>query len=1157
MTVVADQIAQLEAAIAAQDELRPVLGDESVDTAVAVLRAQLEMLLSQREATPQAAPADAESTPTALRVGQAALDQLQARVPAALADKARRTRASRRSDVERRNVTVLIADLSGFTALGERFDPEIIREFQDDLFDEIASVVYANEGFVEKFVGDAVVAIFGAPLAHEDDPERALRAALAIRERMEGINERWVEQLGQPLELHIGINSGPVVAGQIGGPERGGAYSVTGDTINTASRLQDAASPSQILVSLNTNRLTHEAFTFRRLKPIRVQGKRNAVGVFELRRAKLYPGKSRGVRGLSSAMVGRGTELKKLKRVTDGLTALRGQVVIVTGEAGIGKSRLMAEWQADLAKEVRWLEGRSYPGASAVPYGPFADLSRRYAGITDEDSEFRARLRLRQALKRTLSAGLEERAIFGGMLGMRPEGDEAAYLATLSSQALKQRLFGLIDDLFTRLAQQRPTVLVLEDLHWADGSSLELIQHLLPLVRRVPLAIVGVFRLGQGEPPLWPLITAEYGDRLTQIELAPLAPASTVTLVEQLLSTSELLPPAAQKLIIGKAEGNPFFVEEVIRSLIERGGLERSEDGRRWNVTSLIEGITVPDTLQGVLMARLDRLPLDTKRIAQQAAVIGRIFQQRVLLRLAEDAARLVADLSQLERDELIRELRRDPELEYIFKHALTQEVAYESLLAPQRRDLHARIGAALEELVADRIGEFQATLGEHFLRGEVWDKAYTYYRDAGDAARRLHAYPEARLHYENALQAVSAMPRSDEIRREIIDITLKQMVVSWGAEDPERNLAKLTEVEALAKDLPAPDGTSGPDRIRLARIHYWMGRIHYYRDQPREAIGYFQQVMAVAQELGDEELLAIPLAVMGRALVVQGHFGKAIPFLARAVGLLEGSDELLDWSFSRAYHGIAIAAGGHQAEGLAETADALAGAEETKNPTAIAGCQMVMAFQRFLARDTQAFYDQARAGSDAGRRAGNSLMVSIGLGFEAWALSMLGQHETAEERMAEAYAEAEKIGGRWVLADWIAAARAELALNAGRPDEAIARTGAAIEMASAIGGIFAEALARRVWGLALARLGPDRQEEADLQMQASLQLFEAGQCTLEVAHTHLAWGLLCRDRGDRRRATEHLEQARDLFKTAGLTATAKEARAALSATKKEIHVPA
>jgi class 3 adenylate cyclase/tetratricopeptide (TPR) repeat protein len=1153
VTLVADQITQLRAAISAQDQLRPVIGDESVDAALSVLQAQLEVLLSQQAPPAQDAAPRADSARPAATTEEEALDALQARVPAALADKARRTKASRRAEVERRNVTVLFADLSGFTALGERFDPEIIREFQDDLFDEIASVVYAHEGFVEKFVGDAVLAIFGAPLTHEDDPERALRAALAMRERMNGINERWVDRLGQPLELHIGVNSGRVVAGQIGTGE-GGGYSVTGDTINTASRLQTAAQPSQILVSSSTYRLARQAFTFRQLKSINVRGKREAVTVYELSRAKLYPGTARGVRGLNAPMVGRGTEIEKLKGVTQGLTAGTGQIVIVAGEAGIGKSRLMAEWRKSLEKDVRWLEGRSYAGASGVPYGSFADLSRRYAGISDEDSESRARSRMRQALKRILPGGLETNALVASMLGMRLERDEAEHLATHSPQEIQQRLFALIEDLLRRLAQQQPTVLVMEDLHWADDSSLELIQHLLPLVRQVPLAIVGVLRRGEAEMPWWPVVTENYADRLTHLELVPLARASTVTLVEQLLSSNGLLPDVVQNLIIGKAEGNPFFVEEVIRTLIERGGLERSDDGRRWVVTARIEGMNVPDTLQGVLMARLDRLEAGTKRIAQQAAVIGRIFQQRVLLKLAEDVARLEADLSHLEREELIRELRRDPDLEYIFKHALTQEVAYETLTAPQRRDLHARVGAALEELVADRIGEYQAILGGHFLRGEVWDKAAAYFRDAGDAAARLHAYPEASAHYAKALQALSTLPPADEIRRQIVDLTLNQMGVSWGAEDPGRNLAKLAEAEAIARALPAADGGIGPDRARLARIQYWIGRIHYYRDEPREAIGYFQQVLAAGQELGDEGLLAIPLAVMGRALVVQGHFDRAIPVLARALGPLEKTDEWLDWSFSKAYHGVAIAAAGQQPEGLAETEEAVARARETKNPTALAGCLIVLAFHGCLSRDARAFRDAADAASAAGRLAGNSLMISVGLGFEAWALSRLGQHHEAQERMAEANGEAEKIGGRLVAADWIAAASAELALNAGQPDEAVARIGPAIEKARAIGGIFGEALAQRTWGLALAQLQPAEHEEADLHLTTSIGLFGEGDCKLEVAHTHLAWGELLRDRGDLPNAVDHLGQAADLFKAARLLKQAKEAGAALRAARKETH---
>jgi class 3 adenylate cyclase/tetratricopeptide (TPR) repeat protein len=1141
VTLVADQIEQLRAAISAQEQLRSALGDESVDAAISLLQAQLDALLAQQAAGPAAT------------TEEAALNALQARVPAALADKARRTKASSRSEVERRNVTVLFADLSGFTALGERFDPEIIREFQDDLFDEIASVVYAHEGFVEKFVGDAVLAIFGAPLTHEDDPERALRAALAMRERMHRVNERWVERLGEPLQLHIGINSGPAVAGDIG-PEHGGGYSVTGDTINTASRLQTAAQPGQILVSSSTYRLAREAFTFRQLKSIKVRGKREAVTAHELIRAKLYPGSGRGVHGLDAPIVGRETEIEKLRALAEGLIAGTGQIVMVAGEAGIGKSRLMAEWHRSIEEDVNWLEGRSYAGASGVPFGPFADLTRRYAGITDEDSESRAGSRLRQALQRMLPGGLEANALVGSMLGMRLERDEAEHLATHSPQEVQERLFALIEDFLRRLAQQRPSVLVMEDLHWADDSSLELIQHLLPLVRQVPLAIIGVLRRGEGEIPWWPVLTESYADRLTHIELVPLARESTVTLVEELLSGTGTLPDSVQNLIIGKAEGNPFFVEEVIRTLIERGGLDRSPDGRGWVVTAAIEGMTVPDTLQGVLMARLDRLGSGTKRIAQQAAVIGRIFPQRVLLKLAEDVARMEAGLSHLEREELIRELRRDPDLEYIFKHALTQDVAYETLTASQRRELHARVGAALEELVADRIGEYHAILGGHFLRGEVWDKAFTHYREAGDAAARLHAYPEASAHYANALQALHSLPPNDDIRRQIIDLTLDQMGVSWGAEDPSSNLARLAEAEAIARALPAASEGAGPDRVRLARIQYWIGRIHYYRDEPREAIGYFQQVLAVGQELGDEGLLAIPLAVMGRALVVQGHFDRAIPVLARALGPLEKSDEWLDWSFSKAYHGVAIAAGGQYAEGLAETQEAVARARATQNPTALAGCLIVLAFHGCLSRDAQAFRDAAEAASAEGRVAGNSLMISVGLGFEAWALSRLGQYRDAEARMAEAIGEAEKIGGRIVAADWIAAANAELALNAGQPDEAVARVAPAMEKARAIGGIFGEAVAQRVWGQALAQLEPSAPEEVDSHLATSLELFEAGGCQLEVAHTHAAWGALLRDRGETAAAEDHLGSASELLMAAGLPKPATEAEASLRATRKGIH---
>jgi tetratricopeptide (TPR) repeat protein len=339
--------------------------------------------------------------------------------------------------------------------------------------------------------------------------------------------------------------------------------------------------------------------------------------------------------------------------------------------------------------------------------------------------------------------------------------------------------------------------------------------------------------------------------------------------------------------------------------------------------------------------------------------------------------------------------------------------------------------------------------------------------------------------------------------------------------------------------------------------VQYWIGRIHYYRDEPREAIGYFQQVLAVAQELRDERLLAIPLAVMGRALVVQGHFDRATPVLAQALGPLEKTEEWLDWAFSKAYHGVALTAAGFPADGLAETREAVTRAREMENPMLLAGCLIVLAFQGCLNRDATAFAEAARDASHAGQQAGNSLMISVGLGFEAWGLSRLGRHDEAEARMAEAIAEADKIGGRIVAADWVAAAAAELALNAGRPDEAMTRATPAIEKARAIGGIFGEAVAQRVWGQALAAAQPGEHEEVDLHLATALELFLEGGCKLEAAHTHAAWGELLRERGEAQLAADHLGHAAELFTEAGLTDLAQRAEADRATVGKESRVEA
>jgi class 3 adenylate cyclase/tetratricopeptide (TPR) repeat protein len=1140
MSSLEEQIAQLEAAIAAQEALRFTIGDVAVEAAIAALRVQLDALHQQQAA----APPPGQVAPEQL------LERLQSYLPKGLADK---MRAIGRIEGERKQVTVLFADISGYTALSERLDPEEVATLTNEVLKDMAEAVYQYEGYVDRLLGDAVMAVFGAPVAHEDDPERALRSALAMLERFERFNRRWIDRLGRPLELHIGINTGTVIVGNVGSDLRM-SYTVMGDTVNTASRLEDAAEPGQILVSRDTYRLTREAFTFLAMEPIRVKGKREPLTVYELQRARLAPRKTRGLRDLASAFVGREVEMAQLRDVMTDLEAGRGRIIVVSGEAGIGKSRLMAEWRREIVvgERVYWAEGRCLAYTTSASYGPFLELIRHYAGIKEEQSEDAARWRLDIAVERFFPGEAEAKAIFANLLALRLSPEESDLLDGLPGEQRRRRLFGLMEELFTRLARERPTVLVVEDMHWADATSLELVEHLLPLTERSPLAVIGVSRRRADEATPLAQAQEQYVDRFTAISLTPLSETTSLEMVAQLLTVDKdiELPSALQSLIVDKAEGNPFFVEEVIRTLIERGALAQTEDGT-WEATPLIESVTVPDTLQGLLMARLDRLPAETKWLAQQAAVIGRIFLYRVLRQMAESSASIDADLSRMERDELIRERTRDPELEYMFRHALTQEVAYQSLLAPRRKELHRKVGEALEELFAERIAEFTTIIGDHYLRGEAWGRAFDYLIQAGDAAARLHAHAEARLHYARALQAPAHLPDTEENRRRRVDALIKQTASSSRADSPEENLARLAEAERLVKELPGPDGTPGGDRLRLARVHFWMGRAHYVRGAQREAIGYFQQVLPVAQESGDAELLALPSSAIGQAMGMQGHLGQAEALLGQAIPLLEQTGNWSEWIRATGFHGLAVTEMGDCAAGVYEVQRALARAREMNALSEIALISLLLCDAYLLSGDLPRVIETARQIVEIAEQSGDRLFVYLAHGYRGWAEGRAGQFEAAAASMARSQAVAKKLGGPLMLADHFTTANAEIALGAGRIEEALALAEQAVSIAQKTGNIGAEGVARRVWGQALAALseaeGP-RWDEAEAQLAESLRLLELGQDRLDTARTHVAWGTVCRDQGDLAAAREHWEQAAAQWEASGLTSELERTRALIGA---------
>ncbi|MBU0495990.1 MAG: AAA family ATPase, partial [Chloroflexi bacterium] len=692
-------------AIAHLESQRAILGDAVVDAAVASLRQQL-----------------AELEPVA---------------PPPLAG-------------ERKFVTIMFADIAGFTALAETLDPEAVRDLMNACFDRLVPVIERYEGTVDKFIGDEVMALFGAPIAHENDPERALRAALEMRDALAEFNA----ERGLDLGVHFGVNTGLVIAGGLGSEGRE-QYSVMGDAVNLAYRLEEASERGEILVGSDTHRLTAPLFRFEALAPVRVKGKAEPVPVYRLLATRAGPGKIRGIAGLESPLVGRQTERQALQEAIERVQVGKGSIVTLVGEAGLGKSRLMAEIHAEVPPDhLYWVEGRCLSYGHSIAYLLWLDLLRGLLGVSLEDSPATTREALRTWVQGICPGLFPEVYPYLGRMMALPLNDEAATtLRGVEGEQLKANTFRTVETLLECAARQRPLVLVCEDLHWADPTSLELLEQVLSLVDRAPVLFICVFR-PEKEHGCWRIretAAQRFPHCHTDLRLEPLSATESEQLVGNLLRV-EGLPLALRARILDHAEGNPFYVEEIIRALIDNGAIVQDPVAGSWIATRDVNQIALPDTLHGVLMARIDRLHEESKRVLQLAAVIGRIFLYRILAAIAQEERELDEHLLTLQQEELIRERASVPELEYIFKHHLTQEAAYRGLLRKDRLVFHRRVAEALERLFSGRVDEQVGLLAYHWERADEPARAIDYLLRAGDQSRLAYAHQEAIDYYQRAL---------------------------------------------------------------------------------------------------------------------------------------------------------------------------------------------------------------------------------------------------------------------------------------------------------------------------------------------------------------------------------------------------------------------
>ncbi len=577
--------------------------------------------------------------------------RLAAAAPSPLIDKMRAAKLTG----ERKPVTALFADVVGSTTLAERMDPEDWTAMMNEAFDLMSKAVFRYEGTIAQLQGDAMLAFFGAPVAHEDDPERAVRAALDMVDATDEFARQLKASHGLDFRIRAGINSGPVVVGNVGTDLRY-EYTALGDAVNVAARMQAAAEPGTVLVTSNTERLAADTFDLEDLGDIAVKGKTEPVHAFRVLGLRAIPGRKRGLErvGLESPMVGRDQQLESLRAAFDVVRAGRGRVAVLLGEPGIGKSRLLAELRrsairsddgaagdgdgrdhgADGEEPPTWIEAHCVSYGRHLPYHLLLDLVRETLGIPMTASEADARVILDREVAALLGdeAGGESAGYLAHLLGLPLRIDEAER-AQIEPDVLQKRYVAAIHRLLRARAAQAPVMLVCEDVHWADPASIAVVRQIMPLAAQLRVFFLVALR-SETDSPGWGLVTEArelFGDALTEIRLEPLTDTESRDLVANLLEI-ESLPDTVRGVILARAEGNPFFVEEVVRMLIEHGVIERRGD--RWVATEEVASVEIPETLHGLLLARIDQLPDNAKRSLRVASVIGRQFPVRVLERV-------------------------------------------------------------------------------------------------------------------------------------------------------------------------------------------------------------------------------------------------------------------------------------------------------------------------------------------------------------------------------------------------------------------------------------------------------------------------------------------------------------------------------------------
>lgn len=1042
---------------------------------------------------------------------------LESHTPKHLVEKILSSRAA--LEGERKQVTVLFADVKGSTEVIQNLDPEDAQQLLDGVVKAMMEAVHRYEGTVNHILGDGIMALFGAPIAHEDHAVRACYAALAMQEAVARYGEETRDRYGFAVNVRVGLNSGEVIVRAIANDLRMD-YSAMGQTVHLAARMEQNARVGTILLTPETARLADGYIQVHALGPITVKGVDEPIEVYELIgtgtiRTRLQAAAARGL----TRFVGRDAELRVIEAAFSQAAAGDGQVVALAGDAGTGKSRLVWEvMHSYRTREWRVVETSAVAYGMATPYLPVIDLLKNYFRIASTDEHEAIRQKVVGKLL-TLDEALETSAI--PILALLDVPTDDPVWKSLEPPQRRRRTQQAVIQLLLHEARDHPLLVVVENLHWVDGETRALFDVLLERVAGARLVLMASYR-------------PEYHDEWrgrpyhTLVELSVLPTESAEELLRSLLGDDPSLEPLARRLI-EQTLGNPFFLEECVRSLDEAGTLV-GERGA-YTLAETVSHIRVPATVQAVLATRIDRLSPDEKRLLQSAAVIGKDIPYVLLAAIAElPEDQLHRELGRLQVAEFIYETRSFPELEYTFRHALTQDVAYDGLLQQRRRALHTQIVEAIERLYPERLTEHLDRLAQHAFAGEVWSKAVSYSRQAAAKSVTQAAYRAAVSGLERALQAVDHLPDSPERTDEAVGLHLELRSCLLPLGEMQSIYEHLREAERGAEALD--------DKRRLARICSYLCQYFSVVRDPDQAVHFGERAQALAEQVGDLAVRVPASLLLGEALYSLGQFHRGADVLHQILSSLDGDRQYerygmtgLPASMSQYILAQCLAELGSFADASVAANEAIRIADVASQPFSLAAALSINGFVYVLKGDIiQAIQTLERSVelcrtwnfsihlTNASARLGYAHLLS---GDVERGLSMLEQAAKQAESSGRLYEQASIIG-------WLGLAN----LRAGRCDEALGLALRAFEVADESRQQGKRAHTLRILGDVHAAIGPSHSDQAeDCYLRALLQAQELGMRPLQ-AHCHLGLGTVYGRTERPKQAETELATAIEMFRS-------------------------